>query len=336
MKSVVEAPPCLLDDVSRKLIPLLQRPGQPGQAMAQVHALAELAMVDIASVEARHAAIRRALEGTSVHTWRATLAKISADWMIRQTSARRQTLSRRLFWLTRRKKKPGRKRKSSKQKGFARGGGGQRAFFREKLLEHGSQQKTNMAVKFREMHLQFKRLSHEQRAYYEEIGAAATMSSKSGHQAFGEKRYRTQQKKLAKARACSSGSTVHLKQLNSRGKAAAALMLPAVRGASGANALAQIDLLESTIANRKRVAVHQRALASSKRQKGESRLRSWARERLGQTCQDEPLFDDDPDTFEQVLSPTVLPRPFAIPNCSSWEVFPPNMKLTKDWVSQTR
>ena len=242
--------------------------------------------------------------------------------MIRQTSARRQTLSRRLFWLTRRKKKPGRKRKSSKQKGFARGGGGQRAFFREKLLEHGSQQKTNMAVKFREMHLQFKRLSHEQRAYYEEIGAAATMSSKSGHQAFGEKRYRTQQKKLAKARACSSGSDSTSQAVEQSGQSSSRFdVASCARSVRVQMPLLKLTCLNLLLPTARELLFIQRALASSKRQKGESRLRSWARERLGQTCQDEPLFDDDPDTFEQVLSPTVLPRPFAIPNCSSWKCF---------------
>ena len=103
---VVNSPRCLYDPLTHAFMEVFGPVGLDSkEANAMLHTLAEMALVDIASVESRHATIRRALEAASVQTWRATLEKLSADFSCRQSNGWRNHFARRLFVPTNPKKK---------------------------------------------------------------------------------------------------------------------------------------------------------------------------------------------------------------------------------------
>ena len=327
LHSILESPPCLHDDITRKFVEMFNSAEQfhtdthSEDLFAQLLVLADLSMVDIAGIESRHASVRRVLEGSSVHSWRANLAKLSSDFVIRQSNNRRSMFHRRLFNLQRAKKKRGpRRRKQFKnpdRKHRGGGGGAHRAFFREQLLEHGSQRTTNAQTLFKEINEKYRNLSPEQLQYYKELGELGTLSYRSGHLAFGApaktaKRKTPQTRTRTKSLTASSSS----RMLVACGNAGPSAIIPQ-----------QVSDLDSAIARQKAAAARRKHLISARKAETQQTLRKFAREKAGLPLED-PVLDED--EFDHSLSQVGLPHPTEIPNCSCWEVFPPNAKLTKD------
>ena len=127
LPKVLESPQCLHDPLTNAFMEEFGPIGLDSpEAEAALHVLAEMALVDIAAVESRHASIRRALEASSVQTWRATLQRLSADFASRQSNSWRSFSSKRFFRLRpKQHRKPGRRtKKMSNQDQKKRTGGG--------------------------------------------------------------------------------------------------------------------------------------------------------------------------------------------------------------------
>ena len=319
---ILNSPACLHDEITRKYVAMFQAPDAGSEPLAQLTAIAEFAAVDIASIESRHASVRRALESSSVQTWRANLAKISAEFVIRQEARRRFSIHRRLYSLIRVKQKPGRKPKKRKKLIGKRknhgGGGAHRAFMQEKLLEHGEQGKTNLSSLFRRLNNQYKALTPEQFSHYKAIGEAGTLAHKSGHKAFGEKRCLTSRKKAVET------------QQVAKKKWAPAEPAPEARLALPHSASSQLAKLHSSIRKSTESERRRRNVDAAKDAKALSDLRQFSRKGLGLSGDISDSDVADKRLFDEFLSQTMCPHVSSIPNCSSFQFFPPSAKQAKE------
>lgn len=299
-QQVADSPSCLYDAVTCKLVEQFGVDGlTTPKCLAVLRTLAEVATVDIARVESKHASIRRVLEGSSVQTWRANLAKLSADFVLRRGSISRKELSQRMFVIGNKSaKKPGPPKKT--RKGHRKGGGGaHRAFMREKLLNLDPSRKTNRSTLFRSLNAEYRQLNPEEKAVYKDIGEAASLSHRTGYRAFGSKR---RSPKLHKCKG------------NGKGK-----------GLSNAIST-RISDLEVNI-NRKRkelLTKHQELSHQQKRQMLD--IAKFCRKEMGLDTECAPIAEEE--AFERCLSETCVPR--VSTGCKSFELLPPNVKLAKD------
>ena len=175
-EAVFDDPPCLLDELSSKLLRRFDSP----KALASVEAesvflaLAEMISLDISTIEARHAAARR------VNTIRSSQAKARNDWMKARGFSSKQTQ---------------RVRRNARQpKKHRRGGGAWRTFMHKQKIAFG-QSKAASADYHR-----LRRNSPDEFAELQRIGRLATVASRSGHLPYGaRKRTHRQRGQLAPA-----------------------------------------------------------------------------------------------------------------------------------------
>ena len=81
--------PCLYDELTQQFMKQfspLDNEHSKRQALDALETLAACIEVDIASVECKHASIRRTTHQCSLQTWLATLEDVNADWISRQLS----------------------------------------------------------------------------------------------------------------------------------------------------------------------------------------------------------------------------------------------------------
>ena len=300
---VTDSRTCLQDPVTKQFVAKFGAKGLDClEALACLHSLASMALVDIAQVEARHATIRRTLEFCSLNSKRATLQKLSADFTCRQSNLLREAWSKRLFKPEKVKKASGRRPKTAKKK---RGGGGAfRAFVRDFLRarrpcdkkQKQQQQSNNMSIAMRAAAEEFHQLSPKQYAHYRDVGQAATLSHRTGHKAFGRK--------------CQK------------------------KGQTPARDLSQFDLAvqhveKALCTGRKRIKDRNESQAS-KRQRTESALTQFCRAGLQLSAEQCEITEDD--AFLKAMELTHMPKP-QLPHISqNWQIMPQNAKRAKDCV----
>ena len=90
------APPCMRDELADAFFRLypdaaLYEPG--GEAFGLLQVLGDALHIDIAQIEARHAAVRRLSLKKSLQTWVADFELLSAEWSCRQVAAARAETS---------------------------------------------------------------------------------------------------------------------------------------------------------------------------------------------------------------------------------------------------
>ena len=189
-------PPCLHDGFTHEFMRRYPTRDEltSDQALHELHGIALLADVDISSIECRHAAIRKIVEARGV-TWSVLFQLLSADFLCRQMSSHMSDLAECLGTLLQERAKHGfeslRVRKKLAVAGKKRpkrrgGGGGQRAFMRARLKSISRQEwlQSSRSHLFRQINEEYRNLSQEQRAEYEDLGEAATHSHRAGGQAF--------------------------------------------------------------------------------------------------------------------------------------------------------
>ena len=158
---------------------------------AMVLALATLVETDIGAIERQHAISRRMIH-TRVQTHALSLQALSADFLLRQNIQRAtDAFSYQYFdsssmvkHLARQQRKQlKQQRKRVKKQGNKRGGGGgYRAFLSINTKgQKGSKASWSIAGR------NWRALSAEEKAYFYEVGAAATASHRQGFEAFGSK-----------------------------------------------------------------------------------------------------------------------------------------------------
>eukprot|EP00438_Fugacium_kawagutii_P036809 Skav204463 [mRNA] locus=scaffold3437:21493:25999:+ [translate_table: standard] len=332
IQSVVDSPKCLHDDITQKIVGMMgSEPSESDiqRARSELLVLADLSMVDIANVESRHASIRRGLEGSSVQTWRANLSKLSAEWTIRQSNARRSLLHRRLFNIQQKKKAPGRKRKGNTTGSKKRcGGGAHRAFMRAQLLAHGSQARTNTSTLFKEINQKYRSLSPEELAHYTELGEAGTIASRAGYKSFGAKRSQSG-RKLDRSVSLPAKRARQNPQKPLR--SSSALVPVPDHNALPSQVNARLAELSSGILRKRKHASRCRDIFATKRAKMDDNLRAFARNRLGYKAECPPVAEEN--ALDDMLEESMLPHATEIPHCDCFEVFPKNAKIAKDVLS---
>ena len=323
IQAVRQAQPCLLDDFSEYFLRTFPQNttdeedgicGSRAQAILSLTAL--LALVDISNVESKHATIRRVLEASSVQTWRASLAKLSAEFAVRQNCSRREELARVLLKVQvgkkrgRRPQKKEKRRKRpadpdapcsksrAKKKPHRSGGGGAcRAFISERLRQNRPKG-VNMAQLFRDAHKAYRATLGRDRQQYVDVGSAATLSHKSGNRAFGPVNRAKQGKKRK---------------------------IPLVDSSAGDRLCSQLSEGRVEIFKASKLQMqgkkHQRQLLLDE-------LVQYVRGRLGLNLVSSPV--SPAEAFEQTLTQTCLPHVQTFP---CFELFPPNAKVTKDSAS---
>jgi hypothetical protein len=165
------------------------------EPQSMLHSLGSVSEVDIASIESRHAAIRRILTSKSIQTWVASLETLSAENVVRSSSIRRHEFqSARLGFSGAHRqqqkvrqsnsdrKNPKRRKATVKSKG---GGGGQRAFFHVKCQGLDKDVWKSRKALFRRLNAEYRGLTAEELAYYAELGQAAACSHSIGSRSFG-------------------------------------------------------------------------------------------------------------------------------------------------------
>ena len=193
-EAVFDDPPCLLDELSSKLLRRFDSP----KALASVEAesvflaLAEMISLDISTIEARHAAARR------VNTIRSSQAKTMSFESLASVMVTRSLVKARNDWMKARgfsSKQTQRVRRNARQpKKHRRGGGAWRTFMHKQKIAFG-QSKAASADYHR-----LRRNSPDEFAELQRIGRLATVASRSGHLPYGaRKRTHRQRGQLAPA-----------------------------------------------------------------------------------------------------------------------------------------
>ena len=296
-QEVLDSAPCLHDPLTRAFIETFGTVGLDClEAKAVLHTLAEVALVDIASVESRHASVRRALEAGSVQTWRSTLCTLSADFACRQSNGWRHHFSKRLFTTPscqqqKRGGRPSRRRKTTRSNKRCGGGGAYRAFLREKLKDQN--QYNNMSVAMRNFGAEYRALTADQRARFQDIGAAATLSHRAGHRAFGPRKRKDKKREPQVGNVIAT--TVH-------------------------------NTLDKKICMKRRHSTMQAVQENAKRAKVCEDLVAYCRKESGMPVQHTPPATEA-DAVDNVLEVTSIPVPSTI--AKSFRIIAPNAKVTK-------
>ena len=145
--------------------------------------------------ECRHAAIRRLAVATSVQTWVSSLEKVSAEWSIRQvleaqhhedffagkakSGNDRKGSAAEAGAGTQPESEAVRKEKKGRTGGF---GGAWRAYVH---LNYAGRRLSKWLLK--DLGAEFRSLTVEDKAFYENIGSKATLASRAGFKSFGER-----------------------------------------------------------------------------------------------------------------------------------------------------
>ena len=183
--------PCMFDELTTRF---LQNFGDLSQkdtqalAMAALTALAECIELDIATIECRHASVRRCTQHSSVQTWLASLEDVAANFVTRQWAlmqskhleGRRKCMAGAEETRTSVHHQKSQQRQN-RQKKQGSGGGAFRAFM------HAN----NLSPKLsHEASQQFRSLSTEDMEYYQDVGARALEAWKRGYAAFGKRAHK--------------------------------------------------------------------------------------------------------------------------------------------------
>lgn len=178
---IANTPRCLLDDFSTAVIDKFRGQLTGATCRATLLTVALLADIDIASVECRHAAIRRSLQ--KHQTWIASAADVSADFVLCRARVQERGS---------RPEEKGTQKQGKKQNPQQRGGGGgaYRAFLSDFITGQGvsGQEALNQAL--RDAARAYKNLSEEEMAQYRHSGALGTRAHRAGGTSFGRQRRR--------------------------------------------------------------------------------------------------------------------------------------------------
>ena len=186
--AVFADPPCLYDELTRRLLHKFDTPEKLSspEARAVLLALARMMHLDISQIEAQHAAVRRVSTLMSVQTHKSAFETVNAQFIIRQ-----QVIHRAFFQQLRDGPVPkhGRSIRRGKEERKKKGSGGAwrayvrfrcsgkgRKFNRHEMTEIASDYQ---AIKGTPAFLQFA-----------DVGRAATAAAKAGHRPFPRKRVR--------------------------------------------------------------------------------------------------------------------------------------------------
>ena len=163
-------------------------------ARQELHLVAFMAAIDISCIEARHASIRRLCKSRSMQTHNIEFPDLSAEWF----AARQRLLAKKRRWWQRPDatntnadvgqestdqppdRRTGTRRRCRKKENVGNSGGSWRAFVHEHLRgESGA------ATSFRDLGVQYRALTNEQKNHYVELGRMAAYAAKAGAPAFG-------------------------------------------------------------------------------------------------------------------------------------------------------
>ncbi len=150
------------------------------EALACLETLAQAIQLDISGIEAKHALTRRITTFKSLQTWISSLEGVSAHWTTRQIRTERNFLEQ-VHSSTQETAKNKRDQADSnlpKKKGG--GGGAWRAYVH---INHAGVKITRQSA--RKIAEEFRNISAEERAYYQNIGSKGTMAYRCGYKAFG-------------------------------------------------------------------------------------------------------------------------------------------------------
>ena len=172
---VYQIPHCMADELSAALLEQFPKPEDAGSLECQSLAafLACALYTDIAKVEARHSS-NREVTFARARGWEVDMSDLNAKFVCRQFASKKPKKKGR--------GKPGPRPKHTKKRN-TKGGGAWRAFIH---VKHKGKKwdKDSMKLISRE----YRSLSPEEKAYYKEIGAAATQAHRHGFASFGQTR----------------------------------------------------------------------------------------------------------------------------------------------------
>lgn len=188
-EKLVQLRPCELDSLTHEVLqkyPTVELL-MSDQCLDQLHGIALLADVDVASIESRHAAVKSLVDVKS-KTWSSAFELVSADFLCRQWWRH----THHLLPHQRLQSKKGKaatakakiqKRKAAKTKKRRSGGGCQRAYFHQRLHELQGAPLSRSKL-FKKINSEIKQLSREELQKFKELGEAANISYRAGAPAF--------------------------------------------------------------------------------------------------------------------------------------------------------
>ena len=202
-EAIASQPDCMHDAFCKKFLAMYgPTPDHPGadrmvstEALAFLHGAYDLCELDVASIESRHAVVRH-LQDTKNSTWQVILQTLSADHMLRQATLQNAAYHKLLDGLPpvaavkkfplQSLQKSSRRKKKTRPVQVQRNGGPQRAYFHVRMRELGRQHigQRGLGNVYKRLHSEYRNLSAEQRAYYQQLGAAAVISRRAGQRAF--------------------------------------------------------------------------------------------------------------------------------------------------------
>ena len=193
---------CMRDDFTAKLLETFPTVDAllSEACQAILCAAFDMCELDVASIECRHASVRHLLDKKSA-TWDTVLQALSADFLVRQATLQNKeyldllpaTARGRKFPLCSLEKKSRKKqrRRSVRQ---SKGGGGQRAYFHKRMRELATGTRLRrgaLSSMYRQLHAEYRALPPERKRHFEELGAAARISHRSGEASFVRRRPQT-------------------------------------------------------------------------------------------------------------------------------------------------
>jgi hypothetical protein len=180
---------CLFDELAHVFTNMFDEllGGEESQAMLMT--LASMLEVDIAAIEAKHAATRRIIQMRSLQTWASSLETVSADWTCRQHSMiRAETHNQPDTEHNSNAQSTAGQRKSSSSSSRSTtesrvGGGG--GAFRAFIHVAGAGAKFTKAS-MKVLSEKYRALDGDELAYFQELGSLGSLSHRHGHTSFGQ------------------------------------------------------------------------------------------------------------------------------------------------------
>ena len=184
--NVLRAPPCAHDELAQAFFAIYRDATfeEGSEELAVLRFLGDLVDIDIASVEARHASVRRLALRRGLRTWVADFEALAADFACRRVAAseagpyvaategvaeRHQTAA------------DDRKQRKKKKTGGGGGGGPYRAFIHINYSGRGGM----TAELWHEASVKYRQLSSEELDFYKNIGQLGLVAWRAGSKAFG-------------------------------------------------------------------------------------------------------------------------------------------------------
>ena len=186
-----ERPPslaCLRDELAHAFFERFQ--AEPDSfsddALGVREVLADLLEIDIAQVEAKHAAVRRLAMKKSMQTWTLDFQHLAAEWSCRQVAAARPATAEPEPAAHQRRADEGPRERTrgfhkdgKRKQNKGSGGGAYRAFIHDRYRGRFLTPQL-----LREASVLYKQLSDEEKAAYEDLGQRGKMSWSAGFKAF--------------------------------------------------------------------------------------------------------------------------------------------------------